>query len=291
MTTLIASDLDRTLIYSREARGLGDDPVELVCVEEHDGEQISFMTGAAAAELTALVAQVTFVPVTTRILSQYRRVNLPGRVPSYAAVANGGVLLVDGVADRVWSERVAVGLRDSLPLADVWDYAGRVCRPEFTEKLRNADGLFCYAVVRPDHLPPSFVEDVAGWAAELGWSVSLQGRKLYWVPRSLTKGAAVAEVAQRVGASRVLAAGDSLLDVDLLLGADLGIHPRHGELHDQGWSAPTVVGTASSGVRAGEEIVRWLAGKASAVHQTGMRVAPLSDRSASSTDRRARGWT
>ena len=66
-------------------------------------------------------------------------------------------------------------------------------------------------------------------------------------------------VAERAGCDEVLAAGDSLLDVDLLLAADRAIHPRHGELHEQGWSAPTVISTGSAGIAAGEEIVRWFA--------------------------------
>jgi hypothetical protein len=114
-------------------------------------------------------------------------------------------------------------------------------------------------VVRPKHLPSGFVDDIAAWAAERQWRTSLQGRKLYWVPESLTKSAAVLEVAQRMHADRVLAAGDSLLDVDMLLAADRGIHPRHGELWEQGWSAPTVSCTDSAGVLAGEQIVRWFA--------------------------------
>ncbi len=65
------------------------------------------------------------------------------------------------------------------------------------------------------------------------------------------------EVADRVGAATVLAAGDSLLDIDLLLAADRGIRPRHGELHEQGWSAPTVTTTVASGIAAGAEIVDW----------------------------------
>ena len=74
-----------------------------------------------------------------------------------------------------------------------------MCRPEFTVKLRNAAGLFCYAVVHPHRLPTGFVEDVSGWAAERGWRTSLQGRKLYWVPDRLTKSSAVAEVATARG--------------------------------------------------------------------------------------------
>lgn len=257
MTALVATDLDRTLIYSRKARELGADHGPAVCVEVYDGAQASFMTAAAAQSFAALSQRAVVVPVTTRVIEQYRRVRLPGPPARFAIVANGGTLLVDGVADRDWQREVRRRLAMSVPLDEVWTHVGTVCRPEFTDKLRNAAGMFCYAVVRPAALPSGFVAELSEWAAARGWRTSLQGRKLYWVPEQLRKSAAVREVADRVGASLVLAAGDSLLDIDLLLAADRGIHPRHGELHDQGWSAPTVTRTAASGIAAGAEIVTW----------------------------------
>jgi hypothetical protein len=258
MSVLFATDLDRTLIYSKRARALGEAELpEQVCAEIHDGKQSSFMTAAAASLLGALPGVGAVVPVTTRINEQYRRVLLPGVTPKFAVTTNGGEILVDGEPDRDWSKQVGKRLRDGFPLDAVWEQASHVCHPEFTVKLRNAAGMFCYAVVRTKHLPPGFVDDISGWAAERGWRTSLQGRKLYWVPVSLTKSAAVAEVAQRMHATKILAAGDSLLDVDLLLAADKGIHPRHGELYEQGWSAPTVECTAASGIVAGEEIITW----------------------------------
>jgi hypothetical protein len=257
MTVLAATDLDRTLIYSRKARELGADDAPTVCVEVHDGKQVSFMTAAAAEALVDLVARMVVVPVTTRIVDQYRRVRLPGPPPRYAIVANGGVVLVDGAPDQGWARHVQRALATSVPLDEVWTHVGNVCHADFTVKLRNASNLFCYAVVRPARLPEGFLADLSAWAAERGWRTSLQGRKLYWVPERLTKSAAVAEVGARVGAELVLAAGDSLLDVDLLLAADRGIHPAHGELHDQGWSAPHVTSTTSNGIAAGAEIVNW----------------------------------
>lgn len=259
MTVLVATDLDRTMIYSKRARTLGVDDDPSVVVEIHDGRPASYMTVAAAELFAALAAEALVVPVTTRINEQYRRVQLPGPPPKYAITSNGGVLLVDGQPDRGWARYIERVLNDTFPLDDVWAQAGHICHPEFTDMIRNASGLFVYAVVKPSRLPSGFVEDVSGWAAERGWRTSLQGHKLYWVPDQLTKSRAVAEVASRAGCDIVLAAGDSLLDVDLLLGADHGIHPRHGELHEQGWSAPTVTSTEASGILAGEEIVRWFA--------------------------------
>ena len=94
------------------------------------------------------------------------------------------------------------------------------------------------------------------WAENRGWTVSLQGRKIYAVPKPLTKSAAMREVARRTGAELTLAAGDSLLDADLLLAADRAWRPGHGELADEGFVAPAVSALPERGVLAGERILR-----------------------------------
>ena len=128
----------------------------------------------------------------------------------------------------------------------------------FVEKVRDAAGLFCYAVVNPSLLPAGWLEDLTGYAAERSWGVSLQGRKVYLVPNSLTKAAAALEVAQGLGAGTMIAAGDSLLDGELLDAADLAIRPAHGELADTGWDRPHVAVTEAIGVAAGEQIAAWM---------------------------------
>jgi hypothetical protein len=268
---LVASDLDRTLIYSRGAlEAHGDTGRELVPVERHEGKDASWMTAAAAALFAGLHAHAVVVPVTTRTPEQWHRITLPGPAPRYAITANGGILLVDGRVDHSWDATVAHELAQVTPLREIWEHASQVCRPEWTVKLRNARGLFCYAVLHRKRIPPGFLAETAAWARARGWQLSLQGRKLYWVPRSLTKSAAVAEVARRAEVRTVVAAGDSLLDADLLEAADRGIVARHGELVMSGWSAPSVTVTAASGVLAGAEIVRWFAAEVAAI-----RVADL----------------
>ncbi|HET6878148.1 MAG TPA: HAD family hydrolase [Jatrophihabitans sp.] len=255
---LVASDLDRTLIYSRGAlAAFGDDGAPLVAVERRAGEDASWMLAGAAAEFAELHRHAVVVPVTTRTPEQWRRIRLPGPAPRYAVAANGGVLLIDGVPDPAWGRVVAAALARAAPLGEIWAQMGRVCRPNWTSKLRNASGLFCYAVLHRGQLPEGFLAEASAWAESRGWRLSLQGRKLYWVPRTLTKSAAVAEVARRCAASTVFAAGDSLLDADLLEHADAGILARHGELAASGWRAGHVRVTACEGARAGAEIVSW----------------------------------
>ncbi|GGP92359.1 hydroxymethylpyrimidine pyrophosphatase-like HAD family hydrolase [Actinomadura coerulea] len=267
MTVLVCSDLDRTLIYSTAAFALeGPDETmpRLLCVEFYQGAPLSYMTEASARTLEALATSSTFVPTTTRTPEQYRRVHLLEKPPPYAICANGGHILVDGEDDPAWAaavrNRIAGGC---APLADVQQHLASN-GGDFVLKRRTASDLFAYTVVDRAALPSGWVEDLTGWCAERGWRTSLQGRKVYCLPSGLTKAAAAEEVAGRAGASTMIAAGDALLDAELLEAADLSIRPAHGELHDTGWTAPATAVTAARGVAAGEEIAHWLLARAAA---------------------------
>ncbi|MGV9969341.1 HAD family hydrolase [Streptomyces olivaceus] len=260
MPVLVASDLDRTLIYSAAALGLTMPDLRaprLLCVEVYESRPLSYLTETAARLLTELGDTAVFVPTTTRTRKQYQRINLPGPPPEYAICANGGHLLVDGVSDPAWHARVTARLADECAsLAEVRDHLTATADPLWVRKHRVAEDLFAYLVVERELLTEDWVKELAVWAENRGWTVSLQGRKIYAVPKPLTKSAAVREVARRTGAELTLAAGDSLLDADLLLAADRGWRPGHGELADSGWTAPAVGALPERGVLAGERILR-----------------------------------
>ncbi|MFC4502283.1 MULTISPECIES: HAD family hydrolase [Streptomyces] len=260
MPVLVASDLDRTLIYSASALALTMPDARaprLLCVEVHESRPLSFMTETAAGLLTELGDTAVFAPTTTRTRKQYLRINLPGPAPKYAICANGGHILVDGVSDQDWHARVTARLADECaPLAEVEEHLAASADPLWLRKQRNAEELFAYLVVERELLPEEWVKELAAWAENRGWTVSVQGRKLYAVPKPLTKSAAVREVARRTGAELTLAAGDSLLDADLLLAADRGWRPGHGELADTEFTAPGLTALPERGVLAGERILR-----------------------------------
>lgn len=264
MTALVASDLDRTLIYSANALFLATEDAAapaLVVAEVYEGKPLSFMTRAAEDLLVAVAEASVFVPVTTRTVAQYRRIRLPGPVPEYAVTTNGGVLLHKGEPDADWQDKVrSLVAGGCAPLAEVSAYLGR---PEFAGwilKLRTAEDLFAYAIVNREALPGKFLLALESWCAERGWTVSLQGRKLYCVPVPVTKQDAVAEVARRTGVDRIIAAGDSLLDRPMLQSADLAFRPAHGELHDAGYQDSNLRVTDARGILAGEEILHRMLG-------------------------------
>lgn len=257
---LVACDLDQTLIYSRSAFRLTGDapPPDLLTVEYLDGEPLSYVTERAAAGLRELARGATLVPVTTRTLEQYRRVQL-GISSAYAIAANGGHLLVGGEPDADWAARVRARLASGgRPLDEVRAIALELAeRGSWVRTIRDADGFFIYLVATARELIPDLSE-LAVRLADGGWTLSVQGRKVYLVPAALTKEAALAEVQARAGTSRLAAAGDSLLDRGMLAAADVAVRPCHGELHEQGYWPAGMQVSARPGVLGGEDIVELL---------------------------------
>lgn len=265
MRALIATDLDRTMIYSRAAAGEQFEAAEPTCVEIYQDAPLSHMTAAAHGLLADLTARAIVVPTTTRTPAQYQRIALPGGGYRYAVTSNGGAILVDGRPDSAWRQRI-----DRLVAASGADLSGVVDELRgrvdegWAKSLRSADELFCYLVVDTAAQPEGFVADWRAWCEPRGWNVSQQGRKIYTMPNPVTKSAAIREVRRRLvddgtlaAEAPVLAAGDGVLDIDLLEYADSAIRPRHGELEDLGWRHPAVGVTSARGIVAGEEILTW----------------------------------
>ncbi|MEO5779187.1 HAD family hydrolase [Arthrobacter sp. PAMC25284] len=257
---MVASDLDRTLIYSANSMGLaGADNAapRMVVSEVYDAAPLSFMTRAAEDLLAAIKEQSVFVPVTTRTQAQFSRVRLPGRGRGYAVTTNGAVLLRDGEPDPDWSRHIRRSLKtECAPLREVLDrLTGQAAVPAIL-RVRTAEDIFAYSIVDRQALPAGYTEELEEWCRARGWTTSLQGRKLYCVPVPVTKEAAVDEVRRRTGAGLLVAAGDSRLDAGILELADIAIRPAHGELHNDAYTRPNLTVTEATGILAGEEILR-----------------------------------
>ena len=259
--TVVATDLDRTLIYSMAAiESTMDGAVpELVCVELLDGKPLSYLTTEAARLLELIKSSAVLVPTTTRTLAQFERVQLPGGTTPYAITSNGGHIVVDGESDTAWRQGVEERVDEvGAGLREIVAGLGVLAAGNWVLNRKTADDLFCYLVVDLALIPPDFLQHCTSWCADRGWVVSMQGRKIYALPSGLTKEAALAEVMHRAGAVRLLAAGDGALDSGFLALADAAIRPPHGELHEMAWQAANLRVAQAPGVLAGEEICRWL---------------------------------
>lgn len=249
MTAAIFSDLDGTLIFS--ARHLGDTKAEdLTLVETFRGNPQAWMTTRAVRELTEVRRGAPFIPVTTRVESQYRRVKLPGGPAEFAILGNGGRILVEGVEDQDWTDRMndsSWGVGEPFVMADALERA--LGGEDWVHEIRAYDNIVCVAGRRTHPMPPLFATLLARFAEDNGYTAYPQGRKTHLIPTHVTKEAAAAEVASRLGATRTIASGDHHLDVGLMRWATEAIQPAHGV------DAVGIPTTARAGVLAGEEAI------------------------------------
>lgn len=211
------SDLDNTLIYSGRRKITG----EKLCVEWNRGREFSFMTRRSYDLLLQVMGTVCFVPTTTRSVEQYKRIRLGEKEPDYALACNGGILLVKGVRDLCWHreslELAAAASRHMEAAAALLD---RDRNRNF--EVRNLEGLFLFT--RSDQ-PMESLKNLKENLDPEHVDVFVIGQKLYVLPKALNKGTAVERLKKRLGGNRVVAAGDSLMDVSMLEAADCSFLP------------------------------------------------------------------
>ncbi|MCD1261477.1 hydrolase [Paenibacillus athensensis] len=258
---IFASDLDQTLIYSSRSMGPDADPALLVPAETLKDQVVSYMYAPALEKLKRLAARLTFIPVTTRTIEQYKRIKLfhEQLTPRYAVTSNGGNVLIGGEADAEWARCVrAKTAKQSAAAAEIRGHFARIAHSDWVMGERFCDELFYAVVIQRDKTPLEAVQELAERARGLGWELSLQGRKLYLIPQCVNKADALRYVRERIGEPTVAAAGDSLLDRVLLDAADYAIAPRHGELFRSFGDDGVYRFTVRSGITAAEEIADYV---------------------------------
>lgn len=230
MNVLFTADLDRTLIFSTRTKlpHIAYEPIEQL-----GGRTISYMSQTTYELLTELHKMLDFVPVTTRSLRQYKRLTLfQGALqPKLAIVANGGIILREGLVDEVWQERVMRQmatlplLHEQLPAHFKNDFSA-----PFVVEVHEMDQLFYVLKVDVIKLERQVLAEFLYRLECYGWTCNLQGRKLYVYPQFLTKGLAVNYIKEQALYDWHVSAGDAALDLPMLALADTCFIPQHGEL-------------------------------------------------------------
>ncbi|MFD2370607.1 HAD hydrolase family protein [Brevibacillus sp. GCM10020057] len=260
---IFASDLDQTLIYS--TKFLGEYHYFVKPIELYEGREISFVSCKSFDLLKKINEQHMFIPVTTRTVEQYQRISLFHNdiQPQYAVMSNGGVIMHNGEIVKSWKKIIEKRIQNES--ASYKEINGRFKQifgdDTWILSLKMAEDLFFYYIIDRDKLPLQKIEEFGNWVEERNWSMSIQGRKLYLVPNGINKGDAIQFIAERENEEMIIAAGDSLLDLPLLLIADIAIAPNHGELYRQSSKIRTVkrvIFTKSNGMLASEEILNYV---------------------------------
>jgi len=268
---LFASDLDQTLVYSHRAFISKEIDEQIRPVERLDDQFISFMTQNALIKLREISQQVLFVPVTTRTKLQYQRINFLEYDISYqyAVTSNGGTIFYKGREDKDWAQHVLDGRDNCLAFEDLINKFNEISHSSWVipNSGKLADDLFFYCLIEREKIPLAELAAFKIWASDNNWELSVQGRKLYLVPLNVNKKAAIQYIREKENVSRVVAAGDSLLDLDMLRAADQAIAPPHGEIYALYLQGVTglerIKFTEKSGIEAAEDILDVIVGSLS----------------------------
>lgn len=228
---LFTSDLDRTLIFSK--RTIHTAIENSLCIEQLEERDISYITGKIEQLLKRIHGTMHFVPVTARSMAQYERITLFQHtvVPDIAILANGGVILRNGVIDPDWQQHIEQQLQ-LLPLSlrQIGTKYARQLSAGYFLRHHIIENLFYCFIVDQQTVNLQELKEFNQSLEQDGWHSYLQGRKLYILPQFLTKGAAVKYIKQFQHYERHFAAGDSLMDLSMLELADEYFVPLHGEL-------------------------------------------------------------
>lgn len=255
---VLASDLDRTLVHasSRLAEADADAPV----IEIYKGRGITVTRQATLDAIAQLAALGAFVPVTTRSREQLARITpiWAAAQDGWAICANGAILLHRGERDASWDAEVERRCADAASLAEARAaFEAELGSPEtatWMPLLRDCDAHFLYCTLDLAAMPADLALRAEQVFGPLGWRGVLHGRKLYVLPNAICKGRAAAHLRERLGAPTLIAAGDSLLDVELLLEAEQRWVPADAELVALGAVPEGAQITDAGHVAAGEQI-------------------------------------
>lgn len=265
---MFASDLDQTLIYSYRSCSNENVEIQIKPVEWLEDRYISYMTEMALGKLQHLAQELLFVPVTTRTKLQYQRINFSdyGIFCQYAVTSNGGRIFLNGIEDQDWMRQVSDGRKNCLVVEDLINRFNEIRHSSWVHQNSGklADDLFFYCLIEREKIPVTELAAFKLWARDNNWELSIQGRKLYLVPINVNKKAAVQYIRAKEGIDQLVAAGDSLLDFDMLKTADFAVAPAHGELYSlylqRTAGLEGIRFTEKNGIKAGEEILSYVAG-------------------------------
>jgi len=211
------TDLDNTIIYSYKH----DIGKEKRNVELYQGREISFITNRTYELLCKARKSMTIVPISTRTIEQYNRIDLGTGTFSHALVCNGGILLVNGERDKKWYDTSLEMIAESVnDLKKALNYLEHDSRRTF--ELRFIESLFVFTKCEE---PESVVGDLKHILNSQMVDVFNNGSKVYVVPKALSKGNAVNRYLKWNKNEKTIAAGDSEFDISMLRCTDIGICP------------------------------------------------------------------
>ena len=213
---ILFTDLDNTLIYSKKI-----DIEDKISVEIYDGDDNSFMSRYSYELLHRLNKSILFVPVTTRTIIQYSRIEF-GILPRYSLCANGGVLLENGIVSEDWYKESLSIVKDSRnEKQKAFNFLEKDKRRKF--ECRDIYELFIFT--KCDSME-SVVYDLKRLLNTELVDILYNKDKLYIMPKALNKANMIKRFLVKFGFGKdndiIFAAGDTKFDISMIELADIG---------------------------------------------------------------------
>ncbi len=250
-----ATDLDRTLIYSKLF--IEEATCEYGLVEAYNGKEISYMSLEAIALLKKLNSLVPIVPITTRNHQQYKRIQLFEEIicPELYVVNNGGTIIYKGQEDKQWTAHIKEQIQ---ALAMNYDEALSVFLKNYKKPIKGynkSDQLIWLIIGERGNIDEGAVQAFKTIGESKGWKIQVNGKKIYLYPECINKWAALVYIQKYYYQERIMAAGDSIFDYQMVHEADYGIVPKSAYIEESCKSQVRI--TRDSGLKAAVEILSY----------------------------------
>ena len=252
---IFATDLDRTLIYAeRFLEGYDQDTLNIEVFKE---KPISYISSKALRLLKELDKVATVIPITTRNREQYKRISIWGEhiEPRIYVVNNGGTIFIEGKEDLIWNEKIKQQLSVlTLSYEEVLRlflsfYKGPI------ERYKKSDELIWVVLGDKNHMDWEAIKDFQRQVEGAGWKIDVNGRKIYLYPTCIRKWEALRYIKMNYLNEEVLAAGDSLFDVEMIHQAEFGVVPKGASIEER--CRENIYCTNRGGIGAAEDILSY----------------------------------
>lgn len=231
MNILYATDLDRTLIFSQRFIDEYKPESEYSLVEEIDGKEISFMSNKVKSRLKELISKdnVEVVPVTSRSIEEFNRINI-GIKFKYAIVANGGIILENGVPMQEYDDIISRDINTIELLQASLDLEDMV---SVRRESKYIDNKYIFTkTTKPEEFDIEAEVLVKRYPSI---QFTRQKSKVYAIPKAFNKAVALRWLQLKLGYEKIVASGDSELDLPMLAIANFAVIPEHGDLYKCGY--------------------------------------------------------
>lgn len=153
----------------------------------YQGREISYVTQKTYRLLKQVAKKMLLVPVTTRSVEQYNRIDLGLGVLPYALVCNGGIMLENGKENKRWYQQSLMSVQSAqAELQKAFNLLEHDRRRIF--ELRYIRRLFIFTkCVRPQEVVCKLKNQVDLTVVD----VLNNNNKIYVVPKTLRKGESI----------------------------------------------------------------------------------------------------